>query len=556
MVKYTYSLLILLVAMFWWQLPAYAKDSYIIAKIINTNEEALNSLNIELKAKVEPLFNVKAKNREGYNEHLKDFYMIKFPTAGVMSVAALDATAQRYRKIPGVTYAARDNVAHSTYTPNDTNYSSQWNMPATNADEVWNTPALRQSTVTIAVVDSGIDLDHPDIKANIWTNPGEIAGNKKDDDGNGYIDDVHGWDFMNNDNDPNDDFGHGSHVAGIIAASTDNANQVAGFLWTAPLMAVKVLDSLGGGTISSISLGITYAADNGALVSNYSLGDSIGDPVLKAAVDYARSLDVVQVAAAGNLATNSKFYPAAYDGVICTMSGDWPSSIKRSRWSNYGDWCDMIAPGDGILSLFQNGLTAVMTGTSQAAPHVSAVAAIVRTANPALDATSASLVVQQSADDLGNPGKDSEFQWGLANPVTAYNRAIGVNLSRSNASIGDAVDIYINVPKYPNYIYVVVPTEAGIEPGIDLSTIYPSFYQTIPVNYGVVTDVMIKYINSYFFSKFFGSLDGSGKATATLRIPDGNLFKGKTIHLSALILDPNNTDIPVAVLNSIALAVN
>src|SRR4029453_14618181 len=137
------------------------------------------------------------------------------------------------------------------------------------------------------------------------------------------------------------------------------------------------------GSFVIIAQGIIYAAENGAQVSNYSIGGAGGDPGLEAAVAYAAGLDIVQVAAAGNSASNVAFYPAAYPDVISVMASD--ASEKRTLWSNWGDWCDLCAPGDAIYSLWKGDQTNVLSGTSMASPHVTAIAALPRTLTPQLD---------------------------------------------------------------------------------------------------------------------------------------------------------------------------
>src|SRR5262249_23738821 len=153
----------------------------------------------------------------------------------------------------------------------------------------------RGAGVVIAVVDTGVDFTHPDLAANAWVNPGEIPGNGIDDDGNGYVDDVHGWDFANDDADPDDDYGHGTHVAGTAAAVGNNGVGIVGIAWESRVMAVKGISASGSGFVSDLAAGIVYAAENGARVINASWGGSHSQ-VIDDAIAFAHAAGVVFVA--------------------------------------------------------------------------------------------------------------------------------------------------------------------------------------------------------------------------------------------------------------------
>jgi subtilisin family serine protease len=252
--------------------------------------------------------------------------------------------------------------------------------------------AWRQTTggdVTVAVVDSGIDLGHPDLVPNLWTNPGEIAGNGVDDDGNGYVDDVHGYDFVDGDGTPQDANGHGTHVAGIVAARGGNGIGVAGVAWRARLMAVRVLDSGARGTTTTVAEGIRYAVDNGARIVNLSLAGPSPAGDLEDAIAHARELGVVLVVAAGNDGRDlagSPTYPAAYTednvlGVAATAQDGGLAAI-----SDFGAGADLAAPGEDILSTALGGGYEWRTGTSMAAPQVTGALVLLAAARPDLDA--------------------------------------------------------------------------------------------------------------------------------------------------------------------------
>ena len=190
--------------------------------------------------------------------------------------------------------------------------------------------------VTVAVVDTGVDLAHRDLAPNLWTNPGEVPGNGIDDDGDGIVDDVHGADFVNGDGDPSDDNGHGTHVAGIVAARGNNGVGVAGLAWRARIMAVKVLGADASGDMATVAAGVRYAVAHGARVINLSLTGPSPGPDLAAAVDAAAAANVLVVAAAGNAHVDDDVvatYPADLDApnLIAVTSSDQRGASWRRR---------------------------------------------------------------------------------------------------------------------------------------------------------------------------------------------------------------------------------
>jgi subtilisin family serine protease len=315
--------------------------------------------------------------------------------------------------------------------PNDPSYRAgyQWGLAAVRAPGAWYT--THADGVIIAILDSGIDLNHPDLAGALWTNPGEIAGNAIDDDHNGYVDDVHGYDFVDGDSTPADANGHGTHVAGIAAAATDNGVGIAGMGWGATIMPVRVLDAQGNGSTFEVREGIYYAVDDGAQVINLSLGGySGGCSYMADAIAYAHAHGVLVVAAAGNEGDQSWFdpsdpgnwfYPAACDGVLgvaATTQND-----ERASFSNYGPWVDVAAPGVGIYSTFWypklSGVYAQESGTSMATPFVSGLAALVRAKYPSIGWEGSTTAIENGADDLGEPGWDPDYGAGRVNATGA-----------------------------------------------------------------------------------------------------------------------------------------
>jgi subtilisin family serine protease len=282
---------------------------------------------------------------------------------------------------------ARAHAAQAAAT--DPRSAEQWALQGDapmGIDSAW-----RQTTgadVTVAIIDSGIDLGHPDLAPNLWTNPGEIPGNGIDDDGNGYVDDVHGFDFVDGDGTPQDLNGHGTHVAGIVGARGGNGIGGAGVAWRARLMAVRVLDDQARGTTTAVAGGIRYAVDNGARIVNLSLAGPSSTPDLEDAVRYAQARGVLIVVAAGNDGadlTTAPTYPATYGednvlGVAATTRDGGLSSV-----SDYGPGADLAAPGEEILSTALGGGYEWRTGTSMAAPEVAGALVLLAAARPDLD---------------------------------------------------------------------------------------------------------------------------------------------------------------------------
>ena len=285
----------------------------------------------------------------------------------------------------------------STVTPNDPYYSQQWYIPAIQADAVWVSTEGDTSQV-IAFLDTGVDWHHPDLADNIWINTAEANGVAGvDDDGDGYIDDIRGWDFINNDNDPSDDNSHGTHVAGIACAEGNNGIGIAGVNWHARIMPVKVFQSNGQGDAATISQGINYAASKGATVINMSFGSYSRSLTMEAALQNAYATCVL-VAAAGNdeasinSLTPGPFFPAALSyvlgvqatsqsGGLASFSNSDPDGPVYSQYPNLWNY-ELLAPGDGIISTIPDGNYRVYSGTSMAAPVVAGAVALYRQLHP------------------------------------------------------------------------------------------------------------------------------------------------------------------------------
>lgn len=298
-----------------------------------------------------------------------------------------ESVAQALREVHGVA-AEPEYFVHAEGTPNDPKFGDQWGLTKIRAPLAWDVQS-GDGSIVIAILDTGVDLNHPDLQGNLWQNFGEIADNGVDDDGNGYVDDRWGWDVIRRGGTPQDDHGHGTHVAGIVGAIGNNGVGVAGVLWRCRLMPVKVLNSSGNGTYAGVAEGVYYAAKNGARIINMSFAGSDYSQLLQDAItDVARHYDVVFVAAAGNCASggtgcgavNPIMYPAAMENVISVAATD--SADQRGSFSEYNAFVDLAAPGVSIYNVTRGGSYGYKSGTSMASPHVAGLAGLIRAQRP------------------------------------------------------------------------------------------------------------------------------------------------------------------------------
>ncbi|MFW5693385.1 MAG: S8 family serine peptidase, partial [Thermoguttaceae bacterium] len=278
--------------------------------------------------------------------------------------------------------------------------ADDWNLNSVQAPEVW-AQGFTGEGVVVAVVDTGVDGSHRELSSRMWVNPGEVPGNGIDDDGNGFIDDIHGWDFVGSDNNPADGNGHGTHVAGTIAAANDGFGAT-GVAFGATIMPVRVLDSNGAGSLSDVAAGIRYAVDNGAQVINLSLGGSYSS-VVHSALAYAGQHGVFVVAAAGNEGGATPLYPAAFSAEFTHVLsvGAHDSNNARAYFSNgvgASGAVQVAAPGVGVLSCLPGNRYGRLSGTSMAAPHVAGLAALALSANPTLDTQTLRSLIVEGAD--------------------------------------------------------------------------------------------------------------------------------------------------------------
>jgi serine protease len=352
---------------------------------------------------------------------VKPFRVIKVPEGKVAE------KIKEYLERRDVIYAEPNYIAYALWVPNDPYYKYQWHLDnpvygGIHMEKAWDI-SKGSNSVIVAVVDTGIAYEN----YGIYCKAPDFAQTCF----------VQGYDFVNNDAHPNDDNGHGTHVAGTIAQSTNNALGVAGIAFNSCLMPVKVLNSQGSGTYANVAAGIRYAVDNGAKIISLSLGGSSDSQVLKDAVKYAYEKGVTVIAACGNDNSSSCVYPAAYDDYVIAVGATQYDETK-APYSNYGPSLDLVAPGgnnnldqnndgyaDGVLQqtfasrrycsfgyyFFQ--------GTSMAVPHVSGVAALLIANGNAKTPDEVRAALQQTAEDLGAPGRDDVYGYGLVDAYAA-----------------------------------------------------------------------------------------------------------------------------------------
>jgi thermitase len=354
---------------------------------------------------------------------------------------------------PQVRYAEPNYVAFATDTiPSDANFSFQYGLRNVRAPQGWDY-STGSAAVTIAILDTGVDLDHPDLISKI----------------------VPGYDFINNDSLADDDHfqSHGTHVAGIAAASSNNGVGVAGVSWGARIMPVKVLGPLGSGPLSRVADGIIWAANQGAQVINLSLGSDIDSLALRDAVNYAYGRGCVLVAAAGNN-NGTVLYPAIYPNVIAVGSVD--GNNTRVSNSNTGEALDLVAPGLLIYSTIRNGY-GYNSGTSMAAPYVSGLAAVLYGVPGNGSSSLVTFQMTSSARDLGAAGFDYEYGFGLIQMDAALKQAFSL-FSPSK-------------PENPSHLFAMPTVPTFVLNSLDTPTFFPT-----PTLTSTATSTIIPIANS------------------------------------------------------------
>jgi subtilisin family serine protease len=411
---------------------------------------------------------------------------------------------KKYSKDNNVLYAEPNYIFKTCLTPNDPDFNMQYylhNTGQTNgtvdadidAPEAWDIETGDENIV-ICIHDTGVDWDHPDLADNIWVNPGEDLNgngivdssdfNDIDDDCNGYIDDIRGYDFVNTtdkvapgedgtdpDNNPMDFHGHGTHCSGIASASTDNNIGIAGVCWNCTIMPVKIGYKSSGGSglidIVAAAKGLEYAADNGAHIISMSWGGSRITFLIWDAINYSYSKGSILVAAAGNIGNGIEHYPAAYPDVIAVAATDHNDERAHTAFgSNHGSWVDVAAAGEYIYSTLFNDTYVSWSGTSMATPQVAALAALILSKNPSFSQKQVWTIIRSTTDPVNS--SDKYIGIGRINAYNAIirnyspiadlyyeldNAIVYGNLSINGSATGsefEKYEVYYGAGKYPD----------------------------------------------------------------------------------------------------------
>jgi thermitase len=307
-----------------------------------------------------------------------------------VTAEALEKVKAALARNPHVKYVENNFLAESSYIPNDSNFGSQWHLMKIMAPQGWDI-STGSSGVPIAIIDSGIDPNHPDLAGKL----------------------LPGYSFLLNSTNTSDVLGHGTAVAGTAAAMSNNLFGVAGLAWNNPLMPLVVLDSSDYASYYNIAQAITYAADSGVRVMNISIGGSSSSSTLQNAVNYAWNKGAVIFASAMNNSTSTPYYPAACTNVVAVSATT--SSDTLASFSDFGNWIKLSAPGASILTTTRGGGYGYWQGTSFASPLAAGLAALVLSINPDLSNAQVVQLIENNADDLGTSGFDPYFGYGRIN---------------------------------------------------------------------------------------------------------------------------------------------
>lgn len=378
-------------------------------------------------------------------DHLPDDHSV------VLRLRAEDLHAVAART--DVAHIERDTKVRAFFQTNDPLLSQQYSLQgpvSSNVTDAWDTTTGSDKAL-VAVIDTGAKLDHPDLQGALWTNTKEIPGNNKDDDRNGFVDDVHGYDFANKDGRPNDDNGHGTHVTGIVAARGNNGIGVAGVAWGSQVIVVKALQSDGSGYTSDLAKSIDYVTTlkkKGVpvIAMNLSLGGTQYSAALYRAVQRARNQDILVIAAAGNDGADNDrtgSYPANFkiDNVVSVGATDTVGQL--ASYSNFGaSSVHLAAPGSDILSTYTidtgQGLYKTLSGTSMASPHVAGIVGLISASNLSLSALQVRSILLSTVTSV--PAlQGAVITGGLTNARAAVQTAVGTaGLTRLIGIVRDA----------------------------------------------------------------------------------------------------------------------
>jgi subtilisin family serine protease len=550
----------------------------ILADDVNTNSADIEAVVGGVVKKQFPVVSARKDKRvhEQISNHKKILH-VKLPAGKSVSQAI---TEQKAKKDPRVLRVEPNYKVRALGVPNDPYFSTLWAMRNTgqsggtaNADidavSAWDI-TTGSDDVVVAVIDTGIDHRHPDISANIWTNSGEIPGNGIDDDHNGYIDDVHGYNFVGNDGNSLDLHGHGTHCAGTIGGAGNNGVGVTGVNWRGKIMACRFLDENGSGSVADAIDAINYAVENGAKILSNSWGGGPYTAALAAAITNAKNNGVLFVAAAGNDSVDcdsSPHYPSGYDisNVIAVAATDNTDSL--AYFSNYGhNTVHLGAPGVNIRSTVLNNGYAYYSGTSMATPHVSGVAALLLAYNPSMSVNEMKSRLIWTGDPINAlDGKTisgrrlnaynaltAEPSVAVVNPNTGKTLVQGFDWSITWISIGgsDTVDIYL-LKAGTDYTQIAagVPNTGEYSWHIPGTVAVGSDYKIL-IDDGVNTDesdvnFAVSDTPTDYFTQLFGStsdkFDLSGKSVMLTPDESSSRYSACLKEISEFSVDPTGS---------------
>ncbi|MBK8723442.1 MAG: S8 family serine peptidase [Saprospiraceae bacterium] len=382
-------------------------------------------------------------NIEKINKNLKDnYYKIEYNS----KINDLDIQKELIEATNKFEKVEKEAIGSGTFSTNDPEFYNQWylkndgNFPLSpsklgadiNIENAWNITTGNESTI-VAIIDSGCKLDSEEFEGRIWKNPGEIDGNNIDDDNNGYIDDMNGWNFIANNNILLDDNGHGTFNTGLIGANSNNNIGISGINWKCKLMILKGLNSANTGNVTSWSQAIYYAVNNGAQIINLSLGTYGTSSLLQNAIEYAIQNGVIVVASMGNLNNNYILYPAGYADVVAvgaTNPNDYRAIWGTFSGSNFGNHISVTAPGENILSFDNNGNYVFRSGTSTATAITTGTISLLKGYFTEKSNKEIKSILYNSANDtIGNPnediiGWDQYYGYGRINAFKSLNSSI------------------------------------------------------------------------------------------------------------------------------------
>jgi len=345
------------------------------------------------------------------------YVVVEVPTG------TLDESRRAIKRIAGVVRVDLDRAARVAYTPNDPLWPNQWHFLNIQVDDAWDV-SLGGASAIVAVIDTGVEVTHEDLQANIWVNADEIPQNGVDDDQNGYVDDINGYDFAYNDPDPNDVYGHGTPCAGLAAGVGDNSIGVSGVAPRARIMALKASIDEGYFYDSNNVAAYLYAANNGAKVLSMSFFSDRVSNSERLAIDYCANHGVLPVAASGNSNHIYPYYPAAYESTLAVAATN--QNDNKAGFSDFGTWVDVAAPGVSLTSVaVNNGYTGGFGGTSGATPHVAGVAALLFGAKPNATVQEVRNAIEDTAVLLTQAPFGEFTNYGLVDTQAALNALLG-----------------------------------------------------------------------------------------------------------------------------------